>query len=151
MRNVKNITAGVAILLCIFICIYILTLYLKFTPEEPKLLEDGTYEEIDGKIKQFLDSDVNIKEHLTLVFLLAFSAAAGFLLEKLPAFGMVTSALPLSYALTMLRFLPSWPWTAWPCACAPWPMAKGPIWMCAGRKPCAGCGRIRPGMAASAR
>ncbi|MBQ3229143.1 MAG: hypothetical protein IJB43_11215 [Clostridia bacterium] len=111
MRNVKNITAGVAILLCIFICIYILTIYLKFTPEEPKLLEDGTYEEIDGKIKQFLDSDVNIKEHLTLVFLLAFSAAAGFLLEKLPAFGMVTSALPLSYALTMLRFdaLPKFP------------------------------------------
>jgi len=111
MRNVKNITAGVAILLCIFICIYILTLYLKFTPDEPKLLEDGTYEEIDGKIKQFLDSDVNIKEHLTLVFLLAFSAAAGFLLEKLPAFGMVTSALALSYALTMLRFdaLPKFP------------------------------------------
>lgn len=111
MRNVKNITAGVAILLCIFICIYLLTLYLKFTPEEPKLLDDGTYEEIDGKIKQFLDSDVNIKEHLNLVFLLAFSAAAGFLLEKLPAFGMVTSALPLSYALTMLRFdaLPKFP------------------------------------------
>lgn len=111
MRNVKNITAGVAILLCVFICIYILTLYLKFTPDEPKLLEDGTYEEIDGKIKQFLDSDVNIKEHLNLVFLLAFSAAAGFLLEKLPAFGMVTSALALSYALTMLRFdaLPKFP------------------------------------------
>ncbi len=111
MRNVKNITAGVAILLCVFICIYILTLYLKFTPDEPKLLEDGTYEEIDGKIKQFLDSDVNIKEHLNLVFLLAFSAAAGFLLEKMPAFGMVTSALALSYALTMLRFdaLPKFP------------------------------------------
>ncbi len=111
MRNVKNITAGVAILLCIFICIYLLTLYLKFTPDEPKLLEDGTYEEIDGKIKQFLDSNVNIKEHLNLVFLLAFSAAAGFLLEKMPAFGMVTSALALSYALTMLRFdaLPKFP------------------------------------------
>lgn len=111
MRNVKNITAGVAILLCIFICIYLLTLYLKFTPEEPKLLEDGTYEEIDGKIKQFVDSDVKIKEHLTLFFLLAFSAAAGFLLEKMPAFGMVTSALALSYALTMLRFdaLPKFP------------------------------------------
>jgi hypothetical protein len=111
MRNVKNITAGVAILLCIFICIYLLTLYLKFTPEEPKLLEDGTYEEIDGKIKQFIDSDVQIKEHLNLFFLLAFSAAAGFLLEKMPAFGMVTSALALSYALTMLRFeaLPKFP------------------------------------------
>lgn len=111
MRNVKNITAGVAILLCIFICIYLLTLYLKFTPEEPKLLEDGTYEEIDGKIKQFVDSDVKIKEHLNLFFLLAFSAAAGFLLEKMPAFGMVTSALSLSYALTMLRFdaLPKFP------------------------------------------
>lgn len=111
MRNVKNITAGVAILLCIFICIYLLTLYLKFTPEEPKLLEDGTYEEIDGKIKQFVDSDVKIKEHLNLFFLLAFSAAAGFLLEKMPAFGMVTSALALSYALTMLRFdaLPKFP------------------------------------------
>ena len=111
MRNVKNITAGVAILLCIFICIYLLTLYLKFTPDEPKLLEDGTYEEIDGKIKQFIDSDVNIKEHLFLVFLLAISAAVGFLLPKLPAFGMVTSALALSYALTMLRFdaLPKFP------------------------------------------
>jgi hypothetical protein len=111
MRNVKNITAGVAILLCIFICIYLLTLYLKFTPEEPKLLEDGTYEEIDGKIKQFIDSNVNIKEHLNLVILLAVSAAAGFLLEKVPAFGMVTSALALSYALTMLRFdaLPKFP------------------------------------------
>ena len=111
MRNVKNITAGVAILLCIFICIYLLTLYLKFTPEEPELLEDGTYEEIDGKIKQFIDSDVQIKEHLNLFFLLAFSAAAGFLLEKMPAFGMVTSALALSYALTMLRFeaLPKFP------------------------------------------
>ncbi len=111
MRNVKNITAGVAILLCIFICIYLLTLYLKFTPDEPQLLEDGTYEEIDGKIKQFIDSSVNIREHLNLFFLLAFSAAAGFLLEKLPAFGMVTSALALSYALTMLRFdaLPKFP------------------------------------------
>ena len=111
MRNVKNITAGVAILLCIFICIYLLTLYLKFTPDETKLLDDGSYEDIDGKIKQFLDSDGNIKEHLNLVFLLALSAAAGFLLEKLPAFGMVTSALPLSYALTMLRFdaLPKFP------------------------------------------
>jgi hypothetical protein len=111
MRNVKNITAGVAILLCIFICIYLLTLYLKFTPEEPELLADGTYEEIDGKIKQFIDSDVQIKEHLNLFFLLAFSAAAGFLLEKMPAFGMVTSALALSYALTMLRFeaLPKFP------------------------------------------
>lgn len=111
MRNVKNITAGVAILLCVFICIYVLTLYLKFTPDEPKLLEDGTYEEIDGKIKQFIDSDVNIKEHLTLVVLLALSAAAGFLLEKIPAFGMFTSALALSYALTMLRFdaLPKFP------------------------------------------
>lgn len=111
MRNVKNITAGVAILLCIFICIYLLTLYLKFTPEEPELLADGTYEEIDSKIKQFIDSDVQIKEHLNLFFLLAFSAAAGFLLEKMPAFGMVTSALALSYALTMLRFeaLPKFP------------------------------------------
>ncbi len=111
MRNVKNITAGVAILLCIFICIYLLTLYLKFTPEEPEVLEDGTYEEIDGKIKQFIDSDVKVKEHLNLFLLLAFSAAVGFLLEKLPALGMVTSALALSYALTMLRFdaLPKFP------------------------------------------
>ena len=116
MRNVKNITAGVAILLCIFICIYLLTLYLKFTPDEPKLLEDGTYEEIYGKIKQFIDSDVNIKEHLFLVFLLAISAAVGFLLPKLPAFGMVTSALALSYALTMLRFdaLPKFPMSVIP-------------------------------------
>ena len=111
MRNVKNITAGVAILLCIFICIYLLTLYLKFTPEEPELLEDGTYEEIDGAIKQFIDSDVTVKEHLILVILLAVSAAAGFILEKVPAFGMFTSALALSYALTMLRFeaLPKFP------------------------------------------
>lgn len=113
MRNVKNITAGVAILLCIFVCIYVLTLYLKFTPEEPEMLDDGTYEEIDGKIKQFIDSDIKVKEHLILAGLLAFSAAVGYLLEKLPSLGMLSAALPLSYALTMLRYeaLPKFPMT----------------------------------------
>lgn len=98
-------------MLCIFICIYLLTLYLKFTPKEPEILDDGTVEEIPGKIEQFLDSNVNIDEHLTLCFLLAVSAAAGFILEKVPAFGMLTSAAALSYALTMLRFnaLPKFP------------------------------------------
>lgn len=104
MRSVKNFTAGVALLLCVFICIYVLTLYLKFTPDEPEILEDGTVEEIPGKLEQFLDSNVKVKEHLNLVFLLAFSAAVGFLLEKMPAFGMLTSACALAYALTMLRF-----------------------------------------------
>lgn len=98
-------------MLCVFICIYLLTLYLKFTPDEPDILEDGTVEEIPGKLEQFLDSNINIEEHLDLVFLLAFSAAAGFLLEKMPAFGMFTSACALAYALTMLRFdaLPKFP------------------------------------------
>lgn len=98
-------------MLCVFICIYLLTLYLKFTPDEPEILDDGTVEEIPGKLEQFLDSNINIEEHLDLVFLLAFSAAAGFLLEKMPAFGMFTSALALSYAFTMLRFdaLPKFP------------------------------------------
>lgn len=111
MRSVKNFTAGVAVLLCVFICIYLLTLYLKFTPDEPEVLEDGAVEEVPGKLEQFLDSNVNIDEHINLVFLLAFSAAAGFLLEKAPAFGMFTSALALSYAFTMLRFdaLPKFP------------------------------------------
>ncbi len=111
MKTVKNITSGIAVLLCVFICIYLLTLYLKFEPKEPEILDDGTVEEIPGKIEQFLDSDVNIGEHLDLFFLLALSAAAGFLLDKMPAFGVLTSASALAYALTMHRFeaLPKFP------------------------------------------
>lgn len=113
VKTVKNFTSGIAVLLCIFICIYVLTLYLKFTPEEPEILEDGTVEEIPGKLEQFLDANINTEEHLTLCFLLAISAAAGFILEKVPAFGMLTSAAALSYALTMMRFeaLPKFPRT----------------------------------------
>ena len=113
MKTAKNFTAGVALLLCIFVCIYVLTLYLKFKPEEPEILDDGTVEEVPGKIEQFLDSDINIKEHITLAFLLAFSAAAGFMLGKVPAFGMFTAAITLAYALTMLRYdaLPKFPMT----------------------------------------
>ena len=73
-----------AIVLCVLICIYLLTLYLKFTPEEPKLLSDGTYEEVDGAIKQFLDKNVGAEEHLKLVLLLALSAFVGFVFEKDP-------------------------------------------------------------------
>ncbi len=104
MKTVKNITSGVAVLLCVLICIYVLTLYLKFEPEEPEIYEDGTVEELPGKLEQFLDSDVEIKEHLDLIFLLAISAAAGFLLDKMPAFGVLTSAAALAYVLTMYRF-----------------------------------------------
>lgn len=113
MKTVKNFTSGIAVLLCIFICIYVLTLYLKFTPEEPDVLDDGTVEEIPGKLEQFLGANINTEEHLTLCFLLAISAAAGFILEKVPAFGMLTSACALSYALTMMRFsaLPKFPRT----------------------------------------
>lgn len=98
-------------MLCVFICIYVLTLYLKFTPDEPEMLEDGTMEEVPGKLEQFLDANINTEEHINLVFLLAISAAAGFLLEKVPAFGMLTSAAALSYAITMYRFeaLPKFP------------------------------------------
>ena len=113
MRSVKNITAGVAVVLCALICIYILTLYMKFTPEEPKVLSDGTIEEVDGAIKQFLDSDIHAKEHLNLVILLAISAFVGFVFEKRPAFGMFTSVCALAYALTLFRFsgLPKFPMT----------------------------------------
>ena len=98
-------------MLCVFICIYVLTLYLKFTPDEPEMLEDGTMEEVPGKLEQFLDANINTEEHINLVFLLAISAAAGFLLEKVPAFGMLTAASALSYAITMYRFeaLPKFP------------------------------------------
>ena len=113
MKTVKNFTSGIAVLLCIFICIYVLTLYLKFNPEEPDILPDGTTEEVPGKIEQFLDANINTEEHLTLCFLLAISAAAGFILEKVPAFGVLTSAAAFSYALTMMRFeaLPKFPRT----------------------------------------
>ena len=113
MRSVKNITAGVAIVLCALICIYVLTLYLKFTPEEPKVLSDGTVEEVDGAIKQFLDSNVSAKEHVTLVILLGISALVGFIFEKRPALGMFTAVLALAYALTLFRFsgLPKFPMT----------------------------------------
>ena len=113
MRSVKNITAGVAVVLCLLICIYLLTLYMKFTPEEPKVLSDGTVEEVDGAIKQFLDKNVNAKEHLKLVLLLAVSAFVGFVFEKIPSLGMLTSVYALSYALTLFRFegLPKFPMT----------------------------------------
>ncbi len=99
--------------LCVLICIYIATLYLKFTPEEPKILSDGTVEEVDGAIKQFFDSDIHAKEHLNLVILLALSAFVGFVFEKRPAFGMLTSVIALAYALTLFRFegLPKFPMT----------------------------------------
>lgn len=113
MRSVKNITSGVAIVLCVLICIYLLTLYMKFTPEEPKILSDGTYEEVDGAIKQFLDKNVEAKELLNLVILLALSALVGFVFEKRPAFGMFSSVVALAYALTLFRFegLPKFPMT----------------------------------------
>ncbi len=113
MRSVKNITAGVAVVLCALICIYLVTLYMKFTPEEPKVLSDGTVEEVDGAIKQFLDKNVNAKEHLTLVILLGLSAFVGLVFEKRPAFGMFTSVAALAYALTLFRFegLPKFPMT----------------------------------------
>ena len=114
MKTVKNCTAGIAVLLCILICIYALTLYLKFTPdEEPEILEDGTEEELPSKLEQFLDSNVNAEEHLTLALMLAVSAFIGFVLEKLPALGMLSSACTLAYSLTMLRFeaLPKFPRT----------------------------------------
>ncbi len=111
MKTVKNFTSGIAVMLCVFICIYVLTLYLKFKPAEPEILEDGTMEEVPGKLEQFLDANINTEEHINLIFLLAISAAAGFVLEKVPAFGMFTSACALSYALTMYRFkaLPKFP------------------------------------------
>ena len=113
MKTVKNCTAGIAVLLCVLICIYTLTLYLKFTPEEPEILEDGTEEEVPGKLEQFLEKNVNAKEHLNLAMLLMISALVGFLLEKLPALGMLSSSVALSYALTMMRFsaLPKFPRT----------------------------------------
>ena len=113
MRSVKNITAGVAVVLCVLICIYVATLYLKFTPDEPKVLSDGTVEEVDSAIKQFIDSDANAKEHLILVALLGFSALVSFVLEKFPSFGMLTSVSALAYALTLFNFegLPKYPMT----------------------------------------
>ena len=100
-------------MLCVLICIYVLTLYMKFTPEEPKVLSDGTVEEVDGAIKQFLDANVNAGEHLKLAALLALSAFVGFVFEKRPAFGMFTSVCALAYALTLFRFegLPKFPMT----------------------------------------
>lgn len=113
MRSVKNITAGVAVVLCVLICIYVATLYLKFTPDEPKVFSDGTVEEVDSAIKQFIDSDANAKEHLILVALLGFSALVSFVLEKFPSFGMLTSVSALAYALTLFNFegLPKYPMT----------------------------------------
>ena len=113
MRSVKNITSGVAIVLCALICIYVLTLYLKFTPEEPKVFSDGTVEEVDNAIKQFIDSEVSAKEHIILASLLFFSALVGFVLEKLPSLGMFTSVSALAYALTLFNFegLPKYPMT----------------------------------------
>ena len=114
MKTAKNFTTGVALLLCILVCIYVLTLYLKFKPnEEPEILEDGTVEEVPGKLEQFLDSEINAKEHLVLAFLLAFSSAAGYALGKVPSIGMFTSAVTLAYALTMFRYdgLPKFPMT----------------------------------------
>ena len=113
MRSVKNITAGIAIVLCVLIGIYLVTLYVKFVPEEPKVLSDGTVEEVDGAIKQFLDSNVNAKEHLILAAVLFFSALVGFIFEKIPALGMFTSVLSLALALTLFRFegLPKFPMT----------------------------------------
>ncbi len=111
MKTVKNITSAIAVFLCILICIYLLTLYLKFKPDEPEIFEDGTVEELPGKLEQFLDSNVKVEEHLTLIFLLAVSAFAGFLLDKMPAFGVLTSAVALAYVLTMFGYeaLPKFP------------------------------------------
>lgn len=104
MKTVKNVSSAIAVFLCILICIYVLTLYVKFKPDEPEINDDGTLEEVPGKIEQFLDSNVHVVEHLSLVFLLALSAASGFLLDRMPSFGVLSAAGALAYVLTMYRF-----------------------------------------------
>lgn len=103
MKTVKNITCGIAICLAVLITIYLLTAFVKFKPDEGDVLEDGTVEEVDGAIEQFLDSNIKYEEHLNLIILLLISAAVGLALEKLPSLGVISSAVALCYALTLLR------------------------------------------------
>lgn len=103
MKTVKNITCGIAICLAVLILIYLLTLYVKFKPDEGEVLEDGTVEEVPGKLEQFLDSNVKHEEHLNLIFVLLVSAATGIFLEKIPSLGVVSSTVALCYALTLRR------------------------------------------------
>lgn len=95
MKIAKIFTEGMAILLAIFILLYLLTCYVTYNPDEKKLEEHG-------KLELYLEEKANTDVYyLWLCVILAASAAVGIFLRRMPAVGAFASVLPTAYALTL--------------------------------------------------
>ncbi len=91
MKFLRAFTAGIAILLAVLILIYLVTLYVKYKPDEKKL-EKG-----ESKPVQFIKSAQHNKDYLRLAFFLFLSAAAAAVFKRQPEIGLVASVLLLAF------------------------------------------------------
>jgi len=94
MKTAKTITDAIAIMLAIFIFIYVFCAYLKFNPTE-KALEETS------KLDLFIKDNETNNELFHLSELLFVSGLLGFAFRKKPEITVLTSLLSFSFALTL--------------------------------------------------
>lgn len=107
MKLAKIFTEGLAVMLAVFILIFVLTNYVKYSPKEEKLEESS---KLELYLEEKAESDVL---YLWLAALLFLAVGAGIALRRMPAVGAFLSVLPTGYALTLLswKHLPTRPMT----------------------------------------
>lgn len=91
MKTLRGFCAGIAILLAVLMVVYLVTLYVKFKPDEQKK-ENGK-----GKPVQFLEAAAHNRIYLRLLFFVCLSAAVCLILKKAPAAGAVSAVLLLAF------------------------------------------------------
>ena len=95
MKTAKSITNGLALLLAVFILLFLATEYIGYHPSDDALKETS-------KAELFFEQNEMRRDYFRLMFLLCLSAAVGLLFDRLPEFGVFSALLPLSYALLLL-------------------------------------------------
>ena len=91
MKLLRAFTAGVALLLAVLIVIFLLTLYVKFKPDEKKI-ENGI-----SKPVQFVKSSQLNRDLVRITFFLVLSAAAALIFKRQPQICLTISVLLLAY------------------------------------------------------
>ena len=95
MKTAKTVTNGLALMLAVFILLFLATQFLGYHPSDDALKKDS-------KLNLFFDQNEVHRDYLRLFFLLCISAAAGLLFDKLPELGVLSALFPLGYALLLL-------------------------------------------------